>query len=57
MSVDTARLKRINHIVITLDKTPTVYLMADEKYQVYRLTTTSQSLAVIKSPWWGSVKR
>lgn len=47
-SVDTARLKRINHIVITLDKTPTVYLMADEKYQVYRLTTTSQSLAVIK---------
>ncbi|MEF2722022.1 MAG: two-component system activity regulator YycH, partial [Limosilactobacillus fermentum] len=47
-SVDTARLKRINHIVITLDKTPTVYLMADEKYQVYRLTTTSQSLAAIK---------
>ena len=58
-SVDTARLKRINHIVITLDKTPTVYLMADEKYQVYRLTTTSQSLAVIKKSLVGGepVKR
>lgn len=48
-AVDTSQLKRVNHIVITLTKQPTVYLMADDNYQVYRLTTTKHSLSAIKS--------
>ncbi|MGY0304801.1 hypothetical protein ACW180_09585 [Limosilactobacillus fermentum] len=58
-SVDTARLKRINHIVMTLDKTPTVCLDGGRKVPGLP-ADDDQSIACgdSKSPWWGErVKR